>query len=149
MKIAHRLLVAALILLLCLPAAACFTKDTRYLEKPLLTLADMEMLFKSEGFRLAKAGDDQLWQLFMPEPKTAAAYLVEGDPNHILMIYVFESAEQGEHAAEGYSVFTDTMTMMNHKILGAKNTLVILVAGVETCEHFKKMEAAMERARTA
>lgn len=148
MKCARRLLVVVLILILCLPASACFAKDTRYLEKTLLTLADMERLFKSEGFKLARTGDDKLWQ-FTHRPKTAAAYLFEGDPNHILMIYVFDSAEQRERASEDYSVFTATLMMVYHEILGAKNTLVLLFAGDPPREYYQKIDATMERARTA
>lgn len=148
MKHARRLLIVILVLLLCLPAAACFTKDTDYLEKDLLTLADMEKLFKSESFKVAKTGEDKLWQ-FTQRPKTAAAYFFDGDQNHILMIYVFDSAEQRARAAEDYSVFTAAMVMVYHKILGAKNTLVLLFAGDPSREDYEKMEVAMERARTA
>jgi len=148
MKLAHRLLIVILVLILCLPAAACFTKDTDYLEKDLLTLADMERLFKNEGFKLAKAGKDKLMQ-FTQRQKSAAAYIVEGDPDHILIIYVFESAEQRERAMEDYSVFTSTASMLYHRILGAKNILVILFAGFPASEYYEKMATAMERARTS
>lgn len=148
MKRAHRLLVVILILLLCLPASACFASDTRYLEKDLLTLADMERLFKSEGFKLAKAGKDKLMQ-FTQRQKSAAAYIVEGDPDQILIIYVFESAEQRERAMEDYSVFTSTASMLYHKILGAKNILVILFAGVSASEYYEKLATAMESVQTA
>ncbi|MBP7403218.1 MAG: hypothetical protein KBA30_11430 [Clostridia bacterium] len=149
MTCAKRLSILALAFILVLAAAGCsdLVDPDRYLEKEILTLADMEKLFAEEGFSLTKVDEGAV--SLMLQVRNATVFYIHKTSSRKLDVYVFDTKEQREAARAEFDRLEAFAGTIEHQVYEAKNILVILWAGALTNADYDNVGEAMLLASTS
>ncbi len=147
MKLAKRLTVLVLALLIALSAAGCSLVDKdKYLQKEVLSLEDMEKLFTDEGFSLTRAEDGAT--SLMLQVRNATVYYIHKKSSRKLDLYVFDSLIQREAARRELDKLSSYTGTIEHQVFEAKNVLAILWAGDLANEDYTQVSKAMSKIDT-
>jgi uncharacterized lipoprotein NlpE involved in copper resistance len=145
LKITFRFLIITAGLLICLSIVGCSNKESYgYLSKDLISLQDIEKLFKDEGVKLANKGSERA-EFDTLQQKHSTVYLIDNDKKKILKVYVFSSEEERKQARVEYNEKTAHTLMVYHEIYQSKNVMVILTAGDKTNHYYLKVSSAIEK----
>lgn len=119
-------------------------KDDVYLDKDIISLEDIEKVFKEENINLKMKELDKSDFAILQE-KYPTDYYIDNDENHMLRIYVFASENERVKAGTEYDEKTATMDMTYRGIYEVKNVMIFLIAGDVSNEYYQRTSLIVEK----
>lgn len=132
-------------LAICLSIIGCTNKESSdYLSKDVISLQDIEKLFRNEGIKLVSKGLDKS-EFYTLQQKHCTVYLFNNGIEKVLKVYVFSSEGERINARAEYSEKTALTSMVYHEIYGAKNIMIILAACDKSNEYYSRVRSGIEK----
>lgn len=132
-------------LAICLSIIGCTNKESYdYLSKDVISLQDIEKLFKNDGIKLVSKGLDKS-EFFTLQQKHSTVYFINNDREKVLKVYLFSSEDERIKGRAEYSEKTALTSMVYHEVYGRKNIMIILAAGDKSNKYYSKVRLAIEK----